>query len=66
VWERWQAGCHNGLRLWEELVALGSPGALTSLYRSLKTLRNGLVPVFPEEAPLVTQQVERPAPPPAR
>ena len=54
VWERWQAGCRNGLRLWEELVALGYPGSDVSVYRYLKTLRNGFVPVFPEEAPLAT------------
>jgi len=48
VWERWQAGCRNGLRLWEELVALGYPGSDRSVYRYLKTLRNGFVPVFPE------------------
>jgi transposase len=64
VWERWQAGCYNGLRLWEELVALGYAGSQTSVYRYLKTLRNGFVPMFPEETPLVTQPVERPAPSP--
>jgi hypothetical protein len=66
MWERWQAGRHNGLRLREELVALGYPGSTTSVYRYLKTLRTGFVPVFPAEAPLVIQEVERPAPPPAR
>jgi transposase len=64
VWERWQAGYRNGLRLWEELVALGYPGSQGSVYRYLKTLRNGFVPVFPEEAPLVAQEAEMPAPPP--
>jgi transposase len=62
VWERWQAGCRNGLRLWEELGALGYPGSTGSVYRYLKTLRNGFVPVFPEEAPLVTQEAELPEP----
>jgi hypothetical protein len=69
VWERWQAGCRNGLRLWEELVSLGYPGSDCSVYRYLKTLRNGLVPVFTEEArptspAMETSSPERP--PPAR
>jgi transposase len=64
VWARWQAGCRNGLRLWEELVALGYPGSDRSVYRYLKTLRNGLVPVITQEAPLAMSEVEAPAPPP--
>lgn len=48
VWQGWQAGCRNGLRLWEELAALGYPGSNRSVYRCLKALRNGFVPVFTE------------------
>jgi transposase len=69
VWERWQAGCHNGLRLWEELVALGYPGSNRSVYSYLQTLRAGFVPVFPEEPTPATPEVELPAsqpPQPAR
>lgn len=62
VWERWQAGCHNGPRLWEELVALGYPGSERSVYRYLQTLRSGFVPMFPQEAPCATPQSE-PSPP---
>jgi transposase len=69
VWERWQAGCRNGLRLWEELVSLGYPGSDCSVYRYLKTLRNGFVPVFTEEAKPTSPAVETSSPerpPPAR
>jgi transposase len=60
VWERWQAGCSNGLRLWEELVALGYPGSNVSVYRYLKTLRNGFVPVFPLEVTPSPSLIEAP------
>jgi transposase len=69
VWERWQAGCRNGLRLWEELVALGYPGSNRSLYSYLKTLRTGFVPVFTQQPTPATPEVEMPSsqpPQPAR
>jgi len=64
VWERWQAGCRNGLRLWEELVARGYPGSTRSLYRYLKTLRTGLAPVFTQEATPTPPAVEPTSPEP--
>jgi transposase len=69
VWERWQAGCHNGLRLWRDLVALGYPGSDRSVNRYVQTLRNGFVPVFTAPTPsripaLGTSAPE--LPPPAR
>ena len=69
VWQRWQTGCRNGLRLWEELVALGYPGSDRSVYRFLKMLRNGFVPVFTEEATPTPPAIETSSPerpPPAR
>jgi transposase len=51
VWERWQAGCHTANQLWEELAAQGYTGSERSVYRFVKTLRNGFVPVFSQEAP---------------
>lgn len=61
AWERWQAGCHNGLRLWEELTAQGYTGSQRSVYRFLQTLRHGLVPSFVQQ-PLPVSAVTEPKP----
>lgn len=62
VWQRWQAGCRNGPRLWEELAAQGYSGSERSVYRYLQTLRTGFVPTFPEEASPSPPALETPAP----
>ncbi len=66
MWERWQTGCRTASHLWEGLVALGYPGSTGSVYRYLKTLRNGFVPVFSQEAPSATPATgtTSPEPPP--
>ena len=45
-------------------MALGYPGSNRSLYRYLKTLRNGFVPVFPDETTPVTPKAEPSTPEP--
>lgn len=45
-------------------MALGYPGSNRSVYRYLKTLRNGFVSVFPEETTPVTPEAELPTPEP--
>lgn len=37
--ERWQAGCHNGRLLWEEVHALGYPGSIQTVQRYLAPWR---------------------------
>lgn len=37
--ERWQAGCHNGRLLWEEVRALGYPGSIQTVQRYLAPWR---------------------------
>lgn len=37
--ERWQAGVHNGLQLWREIVALGYPGTRGNVSRFVAYLR---------------------------
>jgi transposase len=37
--ERWQAGCHNGRLLWEEVRALGYPGSRQTVQRYLAPWR---------------------------
>lgn len=61
VWERWQAGYRNGLRLWEELAAQGYTGSQRSVYRFLQTLRHGFEPSFGEQ-PLPTSVGTEPGP----
>ena len=66
VWERWQAGCHTASHLWAELVARGFTGSERSVYRFIKTLRNGFVPMFSQEAPPASPATDTasPEPPP--
>jgi transposase len=45
--ERWQAGCHNGRRLYRELVARGFTGSMAGVYRVLASWRAG-PPVPPQ------------------
>lgn len=61
VWERWQAGYRNGLRLWEDLAAQGYTGSQRSVYRFLQTVRHGFVPSFGEQ-PLPTSIGTEPVP----
>lgn len=39
VLSRWEQGCHNGLRLWQEIKAQGYPGTDRMVYRFLVPLR---------------------------
>jgi transposase len=39
VRQRWEAGCHNGAQLWQEIRALGYQGASRTLYHYLAPLR---------------------------
>jgi transposase len=39
VLSRWEEGCHNGLRLWEEIKEQGYTGSERMLYRFLVPLR---------------------------
>ena len=70
VWERWQAGYHTAIHLWEELVAQGYTGSDRSVYRFVKTLRQGFVPHFADEPPAATSTPgaasAEPGPPRAR
>ncbi len=54
VWERWQEGCHNGTRLWQEVVAQGYTGSIKSVYQFLRPLRQGLRPESPTTAALAS------------
>ena len=41
VEQRWREGCHNGMRLFEEIQAKGYWGSYSSLCRALKQYRSG-------------------------
>ncbi len=40
VRQRWEAGCHNGSQLWQEIRALGYKGASRTFYHYLAPLRS--------------------------
>jgi transposase len=59
--ERWQAGCHNGMKLWREIRAQGYPGSASSVRPSMALLRQA--PGQPLSLGAPAQRGRPPAPP---